>query len=307
MNQAARLAAGVWTDLRSERATPLPRWFLLAALGLGAVFALLYQLGAPIRASYGARVNVDEPFYLLTTVSLLFDGDLDLRNDYELRRYRAFFDHEQELWTQSGPGPEGRVLSPHNVGLSVLILPAYALGGVDGVKAFLAVIGGVTVALTALVAQRATGSERTSLIAAALIGSTAPVFVYSTQIYPEMPAAALLAACVWLLLAPKPGVRTAVLLAIGLSALAWLGSKYVIVGGVVALLALVRLQPSARWWLVGLAVPSAAGYAVFHLLTYGGLTPYAVNLIYAGTDTVELVALHFEVWNRLYRLVALWV
>ena len=284
-----------------------PRWFVWAAAALGVAFALLYQLGVPIRASYGARVNVDEPFYLLTTVSLLEDGDLDLRNDYALHRYRAFFDHTTELWYQSGPGPGGRVLSPHNVGLSVLILPAYAAGGVDGVKAFLGVLGGVTVGLCALVAGRATGRAGAALLAAGLVGSTAPQLVYATQIYPELPAGLVLLGCVYVLLGRRRGVRSAVLLAAGLTALVWLGSKYAVVGGVVAALGVARLSVAGRWWLAGLGALSAVAYAAFHLAVYGGLTPYTVNLVYAGASTPELVAFHFELWNRLYRLAGLWV
>lgn len=110
---------------------------LLVAIIVGLAIACFNQLGVPLRASHAARVNVNEPFYLLTTVSLLRDGDLDLRNDYALQRYRVWFDHPDELWHQSVPTADGRILSPHNAGLSVIILPAYAYGGVDGVKAFL--------------------------------------------------------------------------------------------------------------------------------------------------------------------------
>jgi hypothetical protein len=301
---ASALLAGVQAPASADRP---PRWFVWATLALGVAFALAYQLGAPIRASYGARVNVDEPFYLLTTVSLLEDGDLDLRNDYDLRRYRAFFDHKTELWYQSRPGPAGRVLSPHNVGLSVLILPAYAAGGVDGVKAFLGVLGGATVGLCALVAGRATGRAGASLLAAGLVGSTAPQFVYATQIYPELPAGLVLLGCLYVLLGRRRGVRSAVLLAAGLTALVWLGSKYAVVGGVVAALGLARLPVAGRWWLVALGALSAAAYAAFHTAVYGGLTPYTVNLVYAGASTRELVAFHFEVWSRLYRLAGLWV
>ena len=214
---------------------------------------------------------------------------------------------QQNCGTSPAPGRDGSVLSPHNVGLSVLILPAYAIGGVDGVKSFMALIGGVTVTLSAFVALRATGYGWASLVAAGLIGMSAPFFVYSTQIYPEAAAACCLAASVWLLLAPAPGGRAATLLVVALSALAWLGSKYVLIGGMVALLALLRLNTVGRWWLLGLGIPSAAAYVAFQLATYGALTPYSVNLQYAGADTLELVAYHFEVWNRLYRLVALWV
>ena len=286
---------------------PLLPTFIVRAIILGLFFAVIYQLGVPLRATRGARVNVDEPFYLLTTVSLLEDGDLDLTNDYALRRYRAFFDHPSELWYQSAAMPDGRVLSPHNVGLSVLIMPGYALAGVDGAKALLGGLGGLTIAITALLGYRATGRKWASLVAAAVLGGTAPLFIYSTQIYPEMPAALIVTICAWGLLGARPGMRAAVLLAIGLGALPWLGSKYCLVGGALGLLALVRMQGAPRIGLIALSSANALAYAWFHLTTYGGLTPYTVNRLYAGRSTMELVALHVELWNRLYRLLGIWV
>lgn len=128
------------------------QWLAVTVLIIAA--SLFFQLGVSLRATHSARVNVDEPFYLLTTVSLLEDGDLDLINDYELRRYEAFFDYPGDLWSQSVPNRRGQLLSPHNVGLSALIMPAYALGGVDGVKRFLAVLGGLTVGLLPLASPR---------------------------------------------------------------------------------------------------------------------------------------------------------
>lgn len=306
--RARRLLAGALRDVRRDPpAAAAPAPVLLGALGLGLAFALLYQLGVPLRATYGARVNVDEPFYLLTTVSLLEDGDLDLANDYALRRYRQFFDHPDELWYQSTPTADGRVLSPHNVGLSALLVPAYAVGGVDGAKAFLAGLGGATVAMAGLLAYRATGHARAALLAAGLLGSTAPWFVYATQVYPELPAALLVATGAWLLLGARPGAGAALGLAASLTGLVWLGSKYALVGSALGLLALPRLRPRARMLLVGLLLPSALVYGWFHLATYGALTPYAVNRLYAGTSTLELIGLHVEVWNRLYRLLGVWV
>lgn len=305
LNGRARAACDDLQRVPPASATPCRVW--LGALGLALIFGLLYQLGVPLRASYNSRVNVDEPFYLLTTVSLLRDGDLDLANDYQFRRYREFFDHPEELWYQSNPMSDGRLLSPHNIGLSVLVLPAYAVGGLDAAKAFLGLLGGVTVGLAGLLAYRATGRAKPSLLAAALVGISAPVFVYATQMYPELPAALLVTFGVWLLLAARPGTLTAVALALALSGLAWLGAKYVLVSSVVAAFALVRLQPRGRLVLGGLLVLSAVGYAWFHLATYGGLTPYSVNRLYEGASTPELIGLHLELGNRLYRLVGLWV
>jgi hypothetical protein len=312
-----------WRDLQRPPAAPAtPRRVLLLALLVALAFGALNQMGVPLRATRSAWVNGDEPFYLLTTVSLLADGDLDLRNDYALRRYRAFFDHPDELWQQSVPTADGRLLSPHNVGLAALILPAYALGGAEGAKRFLGLLGGLLVAATFLLAYRATGRVGASLVAAALLGASAPLVVYATQVYPETPAALVATAAAWLVLGPgaraapgRPGTavggalgwRSGLLLAGALSTLLWLGTKYAPVAGALGLLSLARLSPAGRWAAGALLVPSALVYVWFHVATYGDLTPYAVNRLYAGSGTAELVALHLELWNRLYRFAGLWV
>lgn len=295
--------------LEELRADPpgisMPRWFVLATVGLGLAFAVLYQVGVPLRSTYGARINVDEPFYLLTTVSLLRDGDLDLTNDYALQRYRAFFDGPTELWTQSVPTPDGRLLSPHNVGLSALLVPAYALGGLDGAKAFLGLLGGATMSLTALLTHRATGRPRAALLATALLGLTAPILVYATQIYPELPAAGVVVLSVWLLLGQRPGLPAAIGLMLALTSLAWLGVKYVPLAAILGVLALVRLRARAAFAV--LVLVSAASYIWFHLATYGGVTPYALNRLYAGDGLIDLVGQHLAIWNRLYRFFGLWI
>ena len=104
------------------------RWNLpLGAAALFLALALAYAFSLGIRATNGASITGDEPFYLLTTRSLLEDGDLDLRNQYDARSYEAFFDHPDGLWKQSMPSRDGRLLSPHNPGLSVLLVPGFAL------------------------------------------------------------------------------------------------------------------------------------------------------------------------------------
>ncbi len=47
---------------------------------------------------------------------------------------------------------------------------------------------------------------------------------------------------------------------------------------------------------------SALAYAAFHLATYESLTPYNVNLVYAGGSTSTIVGEHIEVGDRVYRL-----
>ena len=280
-------------------------WVVASLLAL--TLALLFQLGVPFRGAFGARVTGDEPFYLLTTVSLLRSGDLDLSDEYAREAYREFLEESVPLWSQSVPTPDSRVLSPHNVGLSLLVLPAYAWGGVDAAKAFLGVMGAWSVACAYVLARRTTGRPRASLVAALLVGISAPMFVYATQVYPEIPAALCVVILVLMSLPSTGGVRRGLATALLLAGLMWLGVKYAPLAACLGFAAFARLSTAGRIALVATAVPIGVHYLVFHWLTYGDLTPYAVNLAYAGSGTPELLARHVELVERLYRLLGLWV
>jgi len=280
----------------------------LGLLAFAVLTLVLFQFGVPLRASHRSWTTGDEPFYLLTAASLAGDSDLDLRNQYASSAYRAFFDHPQALWHQAVPAPDGRQRTPHNAGLPVLLAPTYALGGAVLAKRFMALLAVAMLAIVFLVARRLTGRSDASLVAAAGLAISAPVFVYATQIYPEMPAALVIAGMIWLVFNDQmrwfPRVT---LLAVGLIALPWLGAKYALIGAVVAPFVLFRLGRWGAALLIALLLIGGAHYVWFHLSRYGGLTPYAVNFIYAGNNTASVIGLHLEIWSRLYRVLGLLV
>ena len=299
-----------WTDAgRAALSGPLPR-----AAALFVLLSVIFAFSVDIRATRGASITADEPFYLLTTRSLLSDRDLDLRNQYGQGAYVEFFDHPDGLWRQSVPAGDGRLLSPHNPGLSVLIMPGYALGGLAGVQVQLMLIAAATFALAYVLAGRLTGRGGLSWLAALSVGVGAVAFIHSTEIYPEFPAALVLVLCLLLLAArPRPGAWEAAGVAALLSAMCWLGIKYAPLALLVAAWLLMRADGRGRAVLLVLGVGSAAAYAWFHVETFGGLTPYSVNLVHAGQSTAQLLGSHIGVGDpgvltdRAYRVWGLFV
>ena len=285
------------------------RWDLpLGAAALFVVLAVAYAFSVGIRATNGASITADEPFYLLTTQSLLQDGDLDLRNQYEAHSYEAFFDHPDGLWKQSRPAPDGRLLSPHNPGLSILVAPGFALGGLTGAQVQLLLIAAATMALAFVLADRLTGSRRVSWLATVGVGLSAIAFVHSTEIYPEMPAAfALTLSLLIVTRREKLTPLDAVGVAAALSAMCWLGIKYAPLAVLVSGYFLLRADGSGRVTLIGFGGLSAALFAWFHVETFGSLTPYSVNVVYSGQSTVEVLSRHVEFGDRVYRLWGLFV
>ncbi|MFW6175099.1 MAG: hypothetical protein ACOC5K_04900 [Chloroflexota bacterium] len=299
------LGARFWNVIDAARARPI----LAGAAALFLLLAVVYTASMDIRASRGASITGDEPFYLLTTQSLLQDGDLDLRQQYDRRSYTSFFDHPDGLWSQSVPlEPGGELLSPHNVGLSVLAIPGFMLGGLAGAQLQLLLLSALCFALTFILAARLTGAVLASLAATAVVALSATSFIYSTEVYPEAPGALCLVLALLIVTGrSRPGLAAAVAFALAMTALVWLGVKYAPLAGLVALYFVWRAMPSARWLTVGAGAVSAAVYAWFHLETYGALTPYSVNAVYAGLSTSELVDSHWDVADQAYRLWGLFI
>jgi 4-amino-4-deoxy-L-arabinose transferase-like glycosyltransferase len=211
---------------------------------------------------------------LLTAASLATDRDLDVANEYRSAAYRSSFDSSEPLWYQSVPAPDGRELTPHDPGLPLLLAPAYALSGAVLAKRFLAILAALMVVLVLVITRRLTGRTDAALLAAVALMVTAPMFVYATQVYPELPAALVITCLIWLVLsaARRPFLR-AVLLAAGVIALPWLGIKYALVGAVVTAFAMFRLGRRASALLLALLVIGGVHYVWFDLSRYGGITP----------------------------------
>ena len=281
---------------------------LLSAVALFLLLSSVYAFSVDIRATRGASITGDEPFYLLTTQSLLADGDFDLRNQYADRTYESFFDHPDGLWQQSVPLLNGRLLSPHNPGLSVLVIPGFVLGGLTGAQAQLLVLAGATLALAFVLADRLTGRRALSWAVALGVGFSATAFIYSSEIYPEFPAA--LALVLSLLVVTRQrvfGVADALVMATLLSVMCWLGIKYAPLTLLVAGYSLVKAGRSGRVALAVAGATSAGFFVWFHLHLFGGLTPYGVNVVYAQWNTVDIFAGHIEFGERYYRLWGLFV
>lgn len=279
----------------------------LAAVALFAILALCYTASMGLRASRGAAITGDEPFYLMTAQSLLQDGDLDLRQQYDRFAYRAYFDHPEPLWRQSRPLPDGRLLSPHGVGLPVYLLPGFALGGLAGAQAQMLLTTALALALTYVLVAREMGRDALAWGATLAVGLSATMFVYATEIYPEAPAALCVVVALLVLRGRALGTSRVIATVAIVSALAWLGTKYVPLGAVLALYALWRADGRGRALLLGMSALSGAVYVAWHFWQYGALTPYSVNLIYYGQRTLEVAGAHLGFLDRGYRAIALFV
>src|SRR6185436_5016026 len=135
----------------------------------------------------------DEPHYLMVSESLLRDRDLSLEQDYAERRYEAFY--------KKGPlaphfrvrGARGEIYSLHALGLSLLLLPAYAAGGYAAASLFMALLSALLVRELRALVEAWFGEQGTANAVAWIVGLSPPLLHYAGLLFTEVPAALLLA------------------------------------------------------------------------------------------------------------------
>ena len=280
-------------------------------VGLGVLVAAWCSLGIRVRATYGARLTADEPQYVLSAISLAEDRDLDISDELRDERWRAFHSPAR-LPVQTKVLDGGRQVSPHDPLLPVLLAVPVALGGWMGAKVALALMAGALAALVAWTAWRrfdvpfglAAGGT-------ALFALSPPLAMYATQVYPEVPAALVVAGCIAVVTAPRaPNGRTTTAVVALVAALPWLSVKYAPVAATIAAIAGWQLWRAHRRDLLVRAaaalVVAGVAYAAFHQIVYGGWTPYAAGDHFVGGEAT-VMGTRVNLAGRARRLIGLLV
>jgi hypothetical protein len=270
-------------------------WPIGRRIAILAVIALvLTNGGALLMKSEGTSFGGDEPHYLLISHSLIKDGDLNLANNYENGDYQAYMPRVP-LQEHVVPGKTpGSKYSMHSPGVSILLLPFYALGLAlsQGALVFLVRFGmslvGVFLGIQLyLYAREAWGRERLALGLWTLVTLTTPVFFYSNHIYPEIVVAAFGLYAFRRLRSGRPiKTRELVLIGLLLASFNWFHAlKYFFIQAPLFLYALLRVwkNSEAKTRVVRLAallVPAGLlflAYFVLQYVLYGSLNPTAVS------------------------------
>src|SRR5262249_14715314 len=195
------------------------------------VSVLVYAAITPW-AQLGAWPTADEPHYLLLTDSLVFDHDFDLANNYLAGDYKKYYpftiptsDHH------SLHNTKGEEVPIHDVGLSILLVPCYAIAARRGAMLEVNVFSAILALGIFELALIFDVSRRAALVGWSLFAFTSPLVVYSSQIYPEVIGAA---GSIWSLITyskaladqrPRHFLCTGVLLSI----LPWFSVRYWII------------------------------------------------------------------------------
>ncbi len=184
----------------------------------------------------------------------------------------------------------GEIYSIHAPGVSVVVLPAFAIAGYAGAVGTMILIAALTAALSWRIAWRVSGSAAAAWASVIAVFGTTPYFFHTFTIYPEIIGGFAVTVAAWLLLelSEQRPISPRMLVAVGsaLAVLPWLHTRFAVLAGLLGVMVAIRLaartRPAASIAMF-LAVPAVAGAAWFGYfwLIWGDPSPMAPY----GADT----------------------
>lgn len=192
----------------------------------------------------------DQPHYLVMSQSVLSDRGLDVKNQYQQRSYRDFYEHQPSGWMDyTGinnplanypaviePHVDTRFMpdgphwySYHAPGLSLLTAPMLWIGGLPLVQ-----IGMVGCALAVLIltyvwTKRVTRKRWAAFLATGMTGFSVSFLSLSGLVYPDLPAALLLLTGLLIVTGKRLRIRWLLVLSIAAGLAPWLHARTYVV------------------------------------------------------------------------------
>ena len=274
----------VWRERRGDSdSTGRLRW-PGARVAFVASCILFGALGSYVKGTQG--LGGDEPHYLIISHSLLSDHDLRIENNHDEGHYRAFFTGQLPPHFLRR-GLDEVIYSVHAPGLPALLLPGYAVAGAWGSVVLVVLMAALAAALMFATAERLT-NRAVAWVTWAAVACTVPFAPHAWLIYPELPAALVMAAVAWWILQPAPAPLSSwVWRGVAVGLLPWLHIKYsaLLAGATLCLLAQAwpRVRRSTAL-LVPMVVSGVLWLASFQMM-YGTPNPLVV---YGYGDAADL-------------------
>ena len=254
------LAAGLAVNSLHALWTAIPRLHdVRAAILLGATMLATALVVLPYDRTIAPTAS-DEPHYMVIVQSIVFDHDLDLANDYAGERYYEFY--PEPLPDVHGIHVGSAIYSLRDMGLPILAVIPYALGGRTGVLVLICVFGALLAAQLYLLLRDLAFERRVALLAVAVTIFVHPFLTYTTQIYPDLIAAVVFVTVVRLIRhGTATPLRNVALASAFVGLLPWLTTRaWFVAIGLGLVLAYAALWPRRDLWrrFLGAAVPFTA-------------------------------------------------
>lgn len=259
-------------------------------------------------------IGGDQVHYLVMTHSLLQDGDFDLKNDYQLKKYSTYWIDELDphIPTRQFGHESPKWYSLHNPGLPILIAPFVKFFGNKSSILVMVFISLLTIFLTYLWTKQVTKNKSGALLGASVILTSVFFIALNGYIFPNMLIAVLFLGAMLLLEKEKITKAQLMLLGFILGIGPWIHVKVLLSFATIGLIAVVQILLSKKAWkerskdLLVLSVPALVLVGLFEWKLhewYGVILPsqtFAGDIIFFVSAKDSLPAILFDATKGLF-------
>jgi hypothetical protein len=252
------------------------------------VVGLFYLALTPVVLRHLDPVTGDEPFYIMTAISMIRDRSLDETANYANRDYEEFYPPDPLPLNWQGWPAFPRTLPPHpaitereglytkhGLGLSAMIAIPYEYFGRIGALLFVLCCGVLLSGQMFLLARESQVPDKLAAASAVALAMTLPLAPYSLLVFPEVPAALLILYAIRRLAIARNSLTRWIAVGAAVGFLPWLHQRFAVVSIVFAILILIELWRSrSRNTLVALVPVAAGGLSIilYNVWLYGQVT-----------------------------------
>lgn len=252
---------------------------------VSAVF-LAYLLLLPTFVRRLDPLTGDEPFYVMTAISMVRDFDLDESNNYANRDYDEFYPPDPLPADWRGWPAFPRDLPPHpavtdrpglytkhGLGLSLLIALPYAVFGRVGAMLVVMACATALAAQMYLLGRDVGASPRLAAVLTLALSLTMPLAPYALLLFPEVPAALLLLYAVRRLAAHANAPWHMLAAGVAIGFLPWLHQRFGLTAAVLGIVLVVCWRAAWPSWpflgAIGAVIAGGVSIVAYNFWLYG--------------------------------------
>ena len=236
-------------------------------------FFFVFNFSLSFWFNYANEPAGDEPAYILVAHSILYDRDIDLKNNYENGDYKRFYSRKLEPQGDN-LNVKGKMYPKHPLLLPVIIAPIYFIAGVTGTSMLMCFFSALLAALLFYLCYRVNEDKVSSVIASMMAGFTLPVLLFVNLTSTDILCAVVITAS-YILLKFKP--EKIIMFSIVMALAVWVHIRIAPVYGALGLLFMIkhRTKPNEVFLFALIQAVSLGAFVAVNFYFYNDYIPYS--------------------------------
>jgi len=146
------------------------------------IYFFVFYFAVSLWFNYANQPTGDEPEYLLMAHSLVYDRDIDLKNNFEKKDYQIFYKNKELKPQDAAVKKDNKLYSYHPFMISLLISPFYLIGKRLGATIFLNFLAALLSGIIFLLSNKIYKDIKLGILISIISGFSMPLLIHINHV-----------------------------------------------------------------------------------------------------------------------------